>query len=399
MKTKKIYSGFRLIDGTGADPVHNAWMVVENKKIISVGKAENYPGADSIAGVEIVDLNGKTVLPGLINAHVHILMEPVPDPFFYMQKFSTVKIAMWGMQNLAKQLKSGVTFVRDMGGYEFIEIELKKCLAEGFFQGADLLTSGKVLAMTGGHAYDIARECDGPDEVRKAAREQIRAGADIVKIMATGGILTPGADPGAPQLTYEEIKAAVEEARKAGRRTAAHAHGTTGIKNAVRAGITSIEHGMILDDEAIDLMLENETYLVPTLAAGYFMRSESAREFLPDYVLEKSKRFADVQLESFDKARKAGVKIAMGTDAGTPFNPHDGSAYELKLLVEAGMTPLEAIVAASRTAAELLGIADAHGTIEADKYADFIILGQDPLRNIDELLSVECVYKYGELVK
>jgi imidazolonepropionase-like amidohydrolase len=316
-----------------------------------------------------------------------------------MAKESIAKTTLRGAANLKKLLKSGVTFFRDMGGYEYIDIELKKSVNEGFIEGPEFLVSGKVLTMTGGHGYLMGRECDGVDEVRKAAREQLKAGADVIKIMATGGVMTPGVEPGSPQLTKEEIQAAVEEAHKAGRKTAAHAQGTTGIKNAVMAGIDSVEHGIFLDDEVIEMMVEKGVYLVPTLVAPYFIIEYGEEGGIPAYVVEKSKRVMESHLESFRKAYKAGVKIAMGTDAGTPFNYHDKSAYELKLMVEAGMKPMDAIVSSTKVAAELLGIEKDYGTLEQGKVADFIVLKDNPLENIETLLQVERVYKKGKLVE
>lgn len=391
-----FYKGFTLIDGTGKEPLHGAGMLVEGKTVKKVGRSAEIEAGEN---AEVVDLSGKTVVPGLINSHVHIVMEPIGDPFSLIMKESAVKTAMRGMANLKKTLKSGVTYFRDMGGPNFIDIELKKCLAEGFIEGPDFLVSGKVITMTGGHGHPMGRECDGVDEVRKAAREQLKAGADVIKVMATGGVMTPGVEPGSPQLTFEEIKAAVEEANKAGRKTATHAQGTTGIKNAVLAGIDSVEHGIFLDDETIDLMVEKGTYLVATLVAPYFIVEYGVEGGIPEYAVEKSKRIMDRHFESFRKAYEAGVKIAMGTDAGTPFNMHDKAAFELKLMVEAGMSPMEAIVSSTKTAAELLGVDKNYGTLEEGKAADFIVLKDDPLKDISILLDVESVYKGGKLVK
>jgi len=388
--------GATLITGTGEAPIENAGLLIDGKTIKKIGKAEEIQISKD---VKVVDVSGKTIMPGMINCHVHIIMEPVGNPFDLILKESAVKTAMRGVVNLKKHLKSGVTYLRDMGGYQFIDIELKKCLAEGLIEGPDFLVSGRVLTMTGGHGHPMGRECDGIDEVRKAAREQLKAGADVIKIMATGGVMTPGVEPGSPQLTREEIQVAVEEAHKAGKKTATHAQGTTGIKNAVLAGIDSVEHGIFLDDEVIEMMVERDVYLVPTLVAPYFIIKYGVDGGIPEYAVEKSKQVMESHLESFRKAYKAGVKIAMGTDAGTPFNHHDKSAYELKLMVDAGMTPMDAIVSATKTAAELLGIDENYGTLEEGKVADFIVLKENPLDNIETLMDVEAVYKKGKLVE
>lgn len=396
MSETVYYKGFTLIDGTGSAPVHNAGMLVENGKVSNVFFDQGKPPEGQYSEV---DLSGKTVMPGLINSHVHIIMEPIGNPFTLIEKESDVKTAMRGVVNLKKTLRSGVTYFRDMGGYNFIDIELKKCLAEGMIEGPDFLVSGKVITMTGGHGHQMGRECDGVSEVRKAAREQLKAGVDVVKIMATGGVMTQGVEPGSAQLTYEEIKAAVEEANKAGRKTATHAQGTTGIKNAVRAGINSVEHGMFLDDEVIEMMIERNVYLVPTLVAPYFIVEYGVEGGIPEYAVEKSKRVMESHFESFRKAYKAGVKIAMGTDAGTPFNMHEKAAYELKLMIEAGVDPMDAIVFSTRGSAELLGVVESHGTLEQGKAADFLVLKENPLEDISTLLDVEQVYKGGKPVK
>jgi imidazolonepropionase-like amidohydrolase len=211
--------------------------------------------------------------------------------------------------------------------------------------------------------------------------------------------MTPGVEPGSPQLTLEELKAGVEEAGKAGRRTASHAQGTTGIKNAVLAGITSIEHGIFLSDEVIELMLEHGTYLVPTLVAPYWIVKKGRAAGIPDYAVKKSEDVIEAHLASFRKALAAGVKIAFGTDAGTPFNEHGANTFELELLVENGMTPLQALEAGTRVSAELLGIEDKVGTLEAGKLADVVVVAGDPLADIKAVRNVQVVVKEGQIVK
>lgn len=396
MTDKVFYKGFTLIDGTGKEPVSNAGMLVEGNTLKKIGRAaEIVPGGNE----KVVDLTGKTVTPGLINCHVHVIMEPVADPMALVSKESDVKTAMRGVVNLKKTLKSGVTYLRDLGAPNYIDIELKKCLAEGMIEGPDLLVSGKIITMTGGHGHSMGRECDGVDEVRKAAREQLKAGVDIVKIMATGGVMTPGVEPGSPQLTLEEMRAAVEEANKAGKKTATHAQGTTGIKNAILAGINSVEHGIFLDEEAVELMVKKGVYLVATLVAPYFIVEHGVESGIPEYAVEKSKRVMESHFNSFRMAYNAGVKIAMGTDAGTPFNRHDKAAYELKLMVEAGMKPMDALVSSTKTAAELLGVDSGYGTLEEGKTADFLVLKENPLDNIETLMDIEKVYKNGKTVE
>ncbi len=242
----------------------------------------------------------------------------------------------------------------------------------------------------------MGREADGPEETRKAAREQLKAGADLVKIMATGGVITKGVEPGSPQLSMEEMKTAIEEAHKAGKKTSTHAQGTEGIKNAVLAGIDSVEHGIFLDDETINLMLEKGVYLVPTLVAPYFIVENGVEAGIPKYAVDKSNYVMKYHMESFTRAYNAGVKIAMGTDSGTPYNPHGSAPTEIKLMVQCGMGLMDALVASTRSSAELLGIDQEYGSLEVDKYADFLVLDENPLENLDTLFEINSVYKMGK---
>ena len=224
-------------------------------------------------------------------------------------------------------------------------------------------------------------------------------GVDLIKIMATGGVMTPGVEPGSAQLTMEEMKAAIDEAHKADRKTATHAQGTQGIKNALHAGIDSIEHGIFLDDECIDWMVEHGTYLVPTLAAPRCILDAGVEKGMKDYVLRKANLVVDAHIESFKKAYQRGVKIAMGTDAGTPYNFHNNSAFELELMVANGMKPMDAIVASTRNGADCIGVLKDYGTIEAGKVADIIAIEGDPLQDISCVRKVRTVYKAGEKLK
>jgi imidazolonepropionase-like amidohydrolase len=396
MTVKTMYRGFKLIDGNGGKPIENAYMVTEDKKITKIGK---FVDLESTNGYEVVNLDGKTIMPGLINSHVHIVMEPAADPNSILMGESRHKTVIRGVVNLKKQLNSGTTFFRDMGGLDYIDLELRDAIKSGLLEGPEFLASGKVITMTGGHGWPMGREADGPEETRKAAREQLKAGADVIKIMATGGVMTKGVEPGSPQLTMEEMKAAVDEARKAGKKTATHAQGTTGIKNAIRAGLDSIEHGIFLDDEAIQMMVDNGTFLVPTLVAPYFIVKHGEAAGIPKFAVDKANYVMEYHLDSFRRAHKAGVKIAMGTDSGTPFNKHEGAPWELKMMAENGMTVMESIVASTKGSAECLGIEKEYGTLEAGKYADFLVMEKNPLENLDALFDIERVYKLGKRMK
>lgn len=395
MNMKTLYKGFTLIDGNGGQVQENSYFIVEDKRISKIGKVDEL---QNIEGIEIVDLSGKYVMPGLINSHVHITLEPVGDPFGLINSESHAKTTIRAVANLKKHLYSGTTFFRDLGAPAGLDFALRDAVNEGLIEGPQFLAVGKCITMTGGHGWSIGREADGADELRKAAREQLKAGADLLKIMATGGVTTPGVEPGSPQLSMEEMKAAVEEAHKAGKKTASHAQGTQGIKNAILAGIDSIEHGIYLDDEAIELMIKNDVYLVPTLVAPYFIVEYGTEAGIPQYAVDKAKAVMDTHRESFAKAYKAGVKIAMGTDAGTPFNFHDGAPHELILMVKSGMSPMDAIVSSTKGSADCLGILDDYGTLESGKFADFLVLDDNPLDNLDTLFNINSVYKLGKKV-
>jgi len=254
-----------------------------------------------------------------------------------------------------------------------------------------MIVSGQLICMTGGHGWQVGLEVNGVDEVRRAAREQIKAGADIVKLMATGGVLTPGVEPGSEQLTEAELRAGVEEAHKAGKKTATHAMGTKGILNALRAGIDSIEHGVYLDDEAVALMIAKDVPLIPTLSVPYNIENKGIEAGIPAFAVEKTLKVKPFHLESIRMAHAAGVRIAMGTDAGTPFNMHGENLGELKRLMECGFSPMEAIEAGTRIAAEVLGLQQELGTVEEGKRADLILIEGNPLEDIEILCKRELI--------
>ncbi|MGQ9518416.1 MAG: amidohydrolase family protein [Anaerolineae bacterium] len=385
----------RLFDGTGR-VWPSAAVCIQEERI--QGVYERTPEAISPEET-VLDLAGKTVIPGLINCHTHLCLDAGPDPTGIWMRQTITKNVLVAAQHAERTLRAGITTVRDLGGMEYVDIALRDAINEGLIAGPRMRVSGKVICMTGGHGWGPGgREADGPDEVRKAAREQLKAGADIIKIMATGGVMTLGVEPGSQQLTEEEMRAAVEEARKAGKLTASHAQGTAGIKAVVRAGIDSIEHGFYLDDEAIELMLAHGTYYVPTLAALHHILEAGTAAGIPAFMVEKSLRARDAQLDSFERARRAGVPIAAGNDGGTPFNPAGNLPSELERLVENGMTPAEALMSATKVAAQLLRMEAEIGTIEAGKRADLVVLEADPLEDIRGVHQVWMVIKDGRIV-
>jgi len=391
----KALVGGRLIDGTGRTPIEDAVVVIKGGRVSSVGKAD----ATIIpAGAELIHVTGKTIIPGLTNCHTHLCLDGSGDPVAAWQQRSFTENVLIAANHAEATLRAGVTTVRDLGGWEGVDLGLKKAINDGAILGPRMLVSGKPLCMTGGHGHFMGREIDGADEARKGAREQLKAGADIVKVMATGGVMTPGIEPGSAQLTYEELRAAIEEAGKAGKLTATHAQGTAGIKNAIRAGIHSIEHGFFLDLEAIDMMLERGVFLVPTLAALHEMIERGTEFGIPAFMIEKASRATDAHLDSFRRAREAGVRIAAGNDGGTPFNRADNLVSELECMVKAGMSPAEALAAAHSVAAELLRMTDQIGSVEPGKLADLVVLDADPLVDISAVRQVHTTIKTGQRI-
>ena len=392
MAEKVLYKGATIIDGTGAAPIKGD-LLIEGKDILEVG-------AVKCDDAKVVDLSGKFIMPGLVNAHVHATFEgDSPNPFELMSKETDAMTALRGTRNLKKLLRSGVTFFRDMGARNFVDVDLRNARNQGIIDGPEFIVAGKVVTMTGGHAWMIGRQADGVDEVRKATREQLRGGADFIKIMATGGVLTPGVQPGAPQLNYDEIAAAVEEANKAGKKTATHAQGSVGILNAVKAGINSVEHGFYMTDEIIELMIKKGTYFVPTLYAVFAIVDGGLAAGMPAFIVEKAERVMEDHKNSFRMAYKAGVKIAMGPDSGTPFNRHNETAMEIKLMVDCCMSTMDALVSSTKGSADLLGVLGRYGTLEKGKATDFLVLGANPVENISALqTNLESVYKLGKLV-
>jgi imidazolonepropionase-like amidohydrolase len=387
----------RVVVGNGR-VLERASVLVEGERIVKVAAKNFRPPRDC----QSVSLKGRTLLPGFIDAHVHLCLDGSPDPVTAFLNtplvVSTLKAANFACQTLL----AGVTTIREMGAKDGIDFGLRQAIRAGLVPGPRMLVSGQLICMTGGHGWQLGREANGPEEVRKAAREQIKAGADIVKLMASGGVLTPAVEPGSEQLTEAELRAGVEEAHKAGKKTATHAMGTKGILNALRAGIDSIEHGVYLDDEAVELMKKRGVPLIPTLAALCQIESKGLKAGIPAFAVEKTLKVKPFHLGSIRLARKAGVAVAMGTDAGTPFNLHGDNLQELKLLVQhSGFSSLEAIEAGTRVSARVLGLEKELGTIEEGKFADLVAVDGNPLDDIEILLqqsSARLVVQGGRIV-
>ena len=380
-----VLSGARIIDGTGAEPVRGRSVVVEKGVIAAVVEDARAPRGNG------VDLAGHTLLPGLINCHVHLCLGAEADPVRPLREEPLGLTAIKALLRARETARAGVTTVRDLGGREYVEIAVRRAIQEGLIDGPRILAAGRPVCMTGGHGHWLAREADGPDDARKAVREQLKAGADVIKIIATGGVMTPGVEPGSPQLTLEEMRAAIEEASRAGRRTAAHAMASSGISDAIAAGITSIEHGIYLTEEIVAHMRRDGTFLVPTLNAPAAIASGGLAAGIPDFMVRKSEVVVPAHVASFQLAHRAGVRIAAGADSGTPLNFHGSLLPELTLMVKYGMTPLEAIRAATVTAADCLGLGEVTGRVAPGYAADLIAVAGDPAERIEALADLKLV--------
>jgi imidazolonepropionase-like amidohydrolase len=398
----------RLIDGSGGAPQVGVDVLVKDGRIAELGK-----GLATPAGAAVIDLGGRTLLPGLIDAHTHLLSEMAPshaEGVMREVQESDADLALRGVAHARATLLAGFTTVRDVGG-TFAIRSLRDAINAGRVSGPRIVAANHAIGITGGHCDDTnglrpdvfggppdfrAGIADGPDEVRKAVRHQIKLGADVIKVCATGGVLSSGDGAGDPQLTVAELTAIVEEAGRAGRKVAAHAHGTEGIKDAVRAGVHSIEHGSLLDAEAIALMKKKGTYLVPTVYVGRVIEQAADGGKLAPDSAAKARFIAPRMRDSFARAVKAGVKIAFGTDAGV--FPHGDNAREFSVMVDLGMAPKDAIVAATRSAAELLGLRDL-GQVKPGFIADLVVVDGDPLADIRVLERPALVVQGGRPVR
>ena len=391
----------RLINGTGAKPIERATIAIEGEKIIFAGKAEEWHNPEGKI-IHEMDLTGRTVLPGLIDSHVHIAAECLPDSTMAGPWGWTTLIMLKHAQNT---LAAGITTIRDVGGRHHLEFSLRKAVEAGLFVAPRMSLAGKLLSITttGTEWYDgMYREADGVDEVRKAAREQLKAGADLIKVLATGAVLAPGEKPGAATFEMEEIRAAVVEAAKVGKIVAAHAHGIEGIRNAVEAGAKTIEHATYLhqDPRVMERMAKEGIFVVPTLKAGFDV-IYGDRPGIPDWIMEKSKETQEDAMKSIRMAYEMGVPIAMGTDAATPYNFHGENAMELYYMSQAGMSAMDCIVASTKNAAHALGWDAKLGTLEAGKLADLLIVKKNPLddlRSLADRSNIEFVMQGGKFV-
>jgi imidazolonepropionase-like amidohydrolase len=393
----------RLIDGTGAAPIPNAAIVVTGNKITAVGSNLAIP-----KGASVIDLGDATLMPGLIDAHVHLVGRELGEPGW---DTSSVKDldgygAIRSVEHAEKTLLSGITTVRNVGAGNFNDIALRQAINEGHVRGPRMRAAGHAIGITGGHCDENGYKpgvaelgpkegvANGTEEVRTAVRYQVKYGADVIKTCASGGVLSEGDAVGATQYTYEELKALVDEARKLDRKVAAHAHGTEAIKIAVRAGVSSIEHGSFLDEEGAKLMAQNGTYLVPTLSASEAVENAARSGILKGLRGEKALAAAAAIRNAVKIAIANHVPIAMGTDSGV--GKHGTNPHELELMVAwGGMRSLEAITASTMGGARLLGWDKIIGSLETGKYADVIAVPGDPSQDISRINHVMFVMKDG----
>lgn len=408
LEAKTILLAGKLIDGRSGAATDRKSLVIEDGRIIEMVEGFLEPSA----GDEVIHLEKATVLPGLMDMHTHLTNQGSKDSYALATRWNPGDYAIRSVVYAERTLMAGFTTVRDVGDRYNLSIPLRDAINAGVIKGPRIFTAARSLATTGGHAdpsnglrADLQGD-PGPKEgvvnsvedAAKAVRQRYKDGADLIKITATGGVLSLARNGQNPQFTEEIIRAVVETANDYGFIVAAHAHGAEGMKRAIRAGVTSIEHGTYMDDEVIELMKQHGTYYVPTIMAGEFVADKAKIEgYFPEVVRPKAAAIGPLIHETFGRAYRAGVKIAFGTDSGV--SPHGDNAREFELMVAAGMPAMEAIRSATQVTAELLGIAGEVGTLEKGKQADIIAVVGDPLEDIGVLKTVAFVMKGGVVFK
>ena len=405
-QTKYIHCG-HLIDCTGKEVKAEQTIIIEGKNISEVRSGF----AKAPEDVEVIDLKNQYVLPGFMDMHVHIEHESNPKRYENGFRENEADMALKATRFCERTLMAGFTTVRDLGGTG-VNVSLQKAIAREFIRGPRIYTAEKALATTGGHAdptnglrKDLKGDpgpkegvINGVEDAKKAVRQRYKNGADCIKITATGGVLSVAKDGSGPQFTLDEIKAIVETANDYGMVTAAHAHGVEGMQRAILGGIHSIEHGTLMDEETMDLMIKHGTYLVPTILAGNFVAEKAKiKGFYPEVIVPKALAIGPKLQATFGKAYKRGVKIAFGTDSGVSYHGDNGREFEL--MVEAGMPPMEAILSATVNASTLMRINAKAGTVESGKWADLVAVDKNPLDDISELQRIQFVMKEGKVYK
>ena len=372
-----LLTGARVFDGDNEKPEHG--VLIEGGKVKRLAPMAEFAGYSG----DRMDMPGCTIMPGLIDCHVHSLMGAEGNPGVVMERLLPGQIVMRGVEHMQATLAGGITTVRDCGGKDYLEFAIRDAVNAGKLLAPTMMAAGRMICMTGGHGNRYGRVADGVDDVIRGVREQVHAGSDLIKIMATGGVMTPGVNPEDAHYSAEEMAAGIKEGHRFHKHCASHAQGAEGIMNAVRGGIDSIEHGIFMDDDCIKEMLARGTWLVATLAAvkNILKGHDEGEPGIPDYVIEKSRRVFERHRESFRAYYKAGGKLAMGTDAGTPFNRHGENAMELEYMVDLGCSNRDALHSATGSAADLMRRSDL-GRLADGKMADVLVVEGNPLADI-----------------
>jgi len=401
-----IIKAGKLIDTENGKVLENQLILIEHDTIKAVGSSIAIP-----KNATIIDLSKATVLPGLIDCHTHLTSQPGGDYYADIFRKTVVDYAIIAHIYAKRTLDAGFTTVRDVGSQAFLDVALRNAINNGDIPGPRMLCATLFIGSTGSHGdlngfspfldwqmpKQMSGVANGVDEIRKQVRYNIKYGADVIKFGASAGVLSEEESVGGPQFTQEEMNAIVDEAKMWGRKTCAHAHGTIAIKMAVKAGVASIEHGSLIDEEGIELMKQHGTYLVADIYNDDYIMSEYAKLGYPDKILNKERLVGRAQRENFAKAVKAGVKIAFGTDAGV--YPHGWNGKQFFYMVKYGLTPMQAIQSATTSAADLLGWTAKVGSITAGKMADIIAVTNDPLQDVKVLENVQFVMKGGVVYK
>ena len=405
-KLKAIKAG-KVVDVVQGKVLSNQIILIDSTRIVDMG-----PNLAIPQGAEVIDLSTSTVLPGLMDCHTHLSGQPGDNYYEDMFRKTPIDAAVVAHLYAKRTLDAGFTMIRDLGGSSLIDVSLRNAINAGTIPGPRMLVATFALSATGGHGdpttgfspdlefksnKDYTGVADGPEEIRKRVRNNVKFGADWIKVLATAGVLSEEGSAGAALYSLEELKAAVEEAHRWGRNVAAHAHGAEGIKLAIQAGVTSIEHGSLLDEEGIRLMKKNGTWLVADIYDDDYILAEYAKKGYPEKIIEKERSVGRLQRENFQKAVKAGVKVAYGTDAAV--YPHGGNGKQFFYMVKFGLTPMQAIQSATINAADLLNWKDRAGSITKGKLADIVAVQGDPLADITVMEKVKFVMKEGTVYK
>ena len=385
---RQILKNARILDVHSGEVMNEDVLVIEDGRIVDVTR--------TVPAGESLDLAGQFLTPGLIDSHVHLVWEGQPDPNQFTISEPAVLTAYRAARSARRNLEGGVTTVRDVGGPDGIPMAIARAEKQGMVQGSRVIACGSPVVQTGGHVYTFSREADGADEVRKAVREQIKAGADAIKLMCSGGAYGERESIEATQMTPEEIATAVDEARRAEKRVAAHALNSAAIQNVLEAGVTTVEHAALLSEQNIETFLKTGAFMIPTLSPYYLMAREGSEGGIPESAVRKSRQVMDAYATNLRHAFSRGVRIALGTDAGSPGIPHPTVPFEALLWQrESGISPVEIMRAATYTAAQALGIEAELGSIETGKIADLVTYAENPFDDVATLHRPQRVFRSG----